>query len=104
MTTPPITPEERTEYFRDGVPERFRTRTFSNELAQMVSAYEAALSAAEARIERLWALLVELADDCEAEVENRYKGIKDHPVMTPRYERDMDTVRRARAALKGEMK
>lgn len=65
---------------------------------------KAALSAAEARIKRLEALLVELADDCEAEVEHRYKGIKDHPAMTPRYERDMDTVRRARAALEGEMK
>lgn len=53
MTTPPITREERKEYFRDGVPERFRTRTFSNELAQMVSAYEAALCEAEEENARL---------------------------------------------------
>lgn len=65
---------------------------------------KAALSAAEARIQRLAAVLVELADDCEAEVEHRYKGIKDHPAMTPKYERDMDAVRRARAALEGKKK
>lgn len=53
MTTPPITREERVEYFRDSVPERFRTKTYADELAQMVSAYEAALCEAEEENARL---------------------------------------------------
>lgn len=48
-----ITPEERAEYVRDGIPRRFRTRAINADLALMVSAYEAALTQAEARIREL---------------------------------------------------
>lgn len=50
-------------------------------------------------IERLQAMLKECADDLESEIEGRYHGVKDHPAMTPKYERDMETVKRARALI-----
>lgn len=43
--------------------------------------------------------LRECADDLEIEVEHRYAGVKDHPAMTPKYERDMAPVVCARAAI-----
>jgi hypothetical protein len=44
--------------------------------------------------------LNECADDLEAEVEARYShGIKEHPAMTPKYERDMESVVKARVLL-----
>lgn len=60
---------------------------------------------AEARLAReaeLVSLVEELATELEAEINERYDadhpdGI--HPALVRRYERDMDTVRRARAAL-----
>lgn len=46
------------------------------------------------------AALRECADDLASEIEARYShGIKDHPAMTPKYERDMAPVHRARAAI-----
>lgn len=56
------------------------------------------LISAAKRIEELEALVHELADDLEAEVEGHYEGTKDHPAMTPKYERDMEPVVRARKA------
>jgi hypothetical protein len=50
-------------------------------------------------IERLRALAKELADDLEAEIDAHYAKTKDYPSELRRYERDMDSVRRARAAL-----
>ena len=47
----------------------------------------------------LRALVAELADELESEVEGHYHAIKDHPAMMPKYERDMEPVKRARAAL-----
>lgn len=52
-----------------------------------------------ARIAELEALTTNLANELEAEVEHRYAGIKDHPAMTPKYERDMETVCQARSLL-----
>lgn len=53
----------------------------------------------EAENVRLRALVEELANDLESEVEGHYAGVKDHPAMRSRYERDMDTVWRARREL-----
>jgi hypothetical protein len=44
----------------------------------------------------------ELADELASEVEARYEFTKNHPVMKRRYDRDMDTVIRARAFLAAE--
>ena len=50
--------------------------------------------------QRLRKALRECADELEAEIEDRYgHGIKEHPAMRRRYERDMETVRAARATL-----
>lgn len=49
----------------------------------------------------LEAMTKELADDIEAELEARYEGMKDHPAMKRRYDRDMESVIRARALLSG---
>lgn len=44
--------------------------------------------------------LTECADDLAAEIENRYShGIKEHPAMKNRYERDMAPIVRAREIL-----
>jgi len=44
--------------------------------------------------------LKDCADDLEAEVEARYShGIKEHPAMAPKYERDMEPVIKARKIL-----
>lgn len=50
-------------------------------------------------IVKLREMLRECADDLEAEIEGQYSGMKDHPAMKRRYDRDMDTVIRARAVL-----
>jgi hypothetical protein len=47
----------------------------------------------------LRAMVKELADDLEAEIEGHYANLKDHPAMTPKYERDMEPVRKARQLL-----
>lgn len=59
------------------------------------------LVSAQQEIKRLQALLHELADDLESELLGRYKTLegKMHPVEQRRFERDMDSVRRARRAL-----
>jgi len=57
---------------------------------------------AAAEIERLRALVKDLADDVAAEVEGHYRDIKDHPAMRPKYERDMANVYRARRVLEGK--
>jgi hypothetical protein len=45
-------------------------------------------------------VLEECADDLESMVEAHYgRGVKDHPAMKPKYERDMEPARRARALL-----
>jgi hypothetical protein len=54
---------------------------------------------AGAEIERLRAMVRALADDLESEVEGHYALVKDHPAMTPKYERDMEPVRKARKIL-----
>ena len=52
------------------------------------------------RICALENLVRELAMDLENEIDNRYShGIKDHPAMKPKYERDMEVCRRARGLL-----
>ena len=69
------------------------------DLLAEVERLSAALAAAHETIARMREALAECADDLAAEIEHRYDRIKDHPAMTPKYERDMVTVRRARAAL-----
>ncbi|MGO9849832.1 MAG: hypothetical protein ACLPKT_25500 [Methylocella sp.] len=72
------------------------------ELAELENADETLdATDAAAALERIRVLLKELADDLEAEVEGHYQGIKDHPAMTPKYERDMSNVKKARALLAG---
>lgn len=46
-------------------------------------------------IQKLRDLLTECASDLECEIEARYRGIKDHPATNGKYERDMDSVKRA---------
>lgn len=53
--------------------------------------------------ESLRTMLRECADDLEAEVEGHYSGLKDHPAMKPKYDRDMDSVRRARTLLDSQV-
>ena len=53
-------------------------------------------------IERLRALVKTLADDLADEIEGYYQGLKDHPTMKSRYERDMANVYVARRALEGK--
>ena len=53
----------------------------------------------EEAIERLKSMVNELADELEAEVEGHYHGIKDHPAMARRYDRDMEVVIRARSLI-----
>ena len=60
---------------------------------------EAQLKRAEAERDAMRELVEELADDLSFAVEGRYHGIKDHPAIKHRYNRDMETVVRARAAL-----
>ena len=51
-------------------------------------------------VQKLVMALKDCADDLEAEIEARYShGIKEHPAMTPKYERDMEPVLRARELL-----
>lgn len=50
-------------------------------------------------IAELRAALAECADELEVEIEERYRGLKDHPAMERRYKRDIASVLRARAAL-----
>ena len=58
-----------------------------------------ACSAVE-EIERLRALVTELADDLEAKIKARYpEAWREYPSEQRRYERDMELVRRARAAV-----
>jgi hypothetical protein len=52
------------------------------------------------RVERLEAALKECADELEAEFRNRHSPDL-HPSSERRFNRDMETVRDARAALKG---
>ena len=52
-----------------------------------------------AEIGRLRELVKDLADDLESEVEGHYIGVKDHPAMMPKFERDMANVRKARRVL-----
>jgi hypothetical protein len=53
-------------------------------------------------IEKLRALLKECADELADQVEGQYAKTKDHPAMKRRYDRDMQLVRDARAALEGQ--
>lgn len=53
-------------------------------------------------IEALRDMLREVSDDLADEVEGHYQVIKDHPAMKLRYDRDMDSVYRARAMLGNE--
>jgi hypothetical protein len=49
--------------------------------------------------ERLRALLKECADELADQIEGQYAKTKDHPAMKRRYDRDMQPVLDARAAL-----
>lgn len=42
---------------------------------------------------------LECANDLAAEVEARYAGVKDHPAMAGKYERDLESARRVWALL-----
>lgn len=57
---------------------------------------------AERKLAEAVGLLAEAASELESEVEARYKGVKDHPAMTPKYDRDMDTPQRINAWLSKE--
>jgi di/tripeptidase len=48
-------------------------------------------------IERAVEAMTDAADELAAEIECRYESTKDHPAMKWRYERDMETVTKARA-------
>ena len=61
----------------------------------LLAAFDAALT----REAKLRAGLTNALDDLEAEIENRYQGLKDHPAMFDRYERDMSAAREGRALL-----
>ena len=52
-------------------------------------------------VQRLLALIKELADDLASEIEGRYHGMKDNPAIRRRYERDMALVNKARRELSG---
>jgi hypothetical protein len=58
-----------------------------------------AMATKDTEIERLRALLKECADELADQVEGQYAKTKDHPAMKRRYDRDMQPVRDARAAL-----
>ena len=58
---------------------------------------------AQKTIERFRALVEKLADELAEELEGHYSGIKGHPVMRRRYDRDMETVYEARRALLGKL-
>lgn len=70
-----------------------RLTAYQNETAK---AWTKLTESQEEEIEKLKALVKELADDLESEVEGRYQSVKGHPAMKPKYERDMEPVRRAR--------
>jgi hypothetical protein len=78
-----------------------RLRDLVGEPADADLREEAADEIERLRTERdeLLALVKDLADDLASEVEGHYQGIKDHPAMAPKYERDMVNVIRARAAI-----
>lgn len=44
-------------------------------------------------------IVADLANELEIEIEQRYRDVKQHPAMAPKYERDMSSVHDARAAL-----
>lgn len=53
----------------------------------------------DSRIEQLEAMLRECADELAAEIDARYPNREAYPSEMHRYQRDMDTVNRARALL-----
>lgn len=57
------------------------------------------LLAAEAKFADMLIALKECADELADELEGRYAGTKNHPAVTPKYKRDMETVVRARAVI-----
>jgi hypothetical protein len=67
--------------------------------AEYLGRYLAAESSLSSLRERVRPLVTELADDLESFVEGHYDRIKAHPAMTPKYERDMELVKRARVFL-----
>ena len=52
-----------------------------------------------AKMERMREALRNCADDLESELKARYAGTLDYPSMKARYDRDMEPVVEARAAL-----
>lgn len=62
---------------------------------------EEIIQAQNAEIASLRAVLTECVVDLDCEIEGRYRGIKDHPAIVPKYRRDMETVERGRALLEG---
>lgn len=80
----------------------WRVRYIGNCLAELdrdAARKNAEIAALRARVARLEGALRFCADDLEAEVEDRYRGTKDHPAMTHKYERDLEPVTVARALL-----
>lgn len=61
--------------------------------------FQADAEKAEAALADAREALSECADDLQREIEDRYASTLDHPAIRPKYERDMATVARARAAL-----
>jgi primosomal protein N'' len=70
--------------------------------AQIAADYAKWLKAAEAERDRLRDALTDCANDLEAEIVARYDGILHYPSQRVKYDLDMSTVEKARAALKGD--
>jgi uncharacterized protein YoxC len=81
----------------EGEIERLQTHSKS-----MIDALNADIDTKHAEIERLKALVKELADELDVLVEARYSGTKGYPSELRRYERDIEPVKRARAALENK--
>ncbi len=78
------------------IAERLRNRAHSHQAG-------CEICEAADEIERLCGLLTDCANDLEAYVEDQYPAsIKQYPGQSRRYERDIEPVRKARAALEGK--
>jgi regulator of replication initiation timing len=70
-----------------------------NDLRSEIRHYQREYGRLEAQVEALSKALAECADDLEASVNAEYAGTLDYPSMMRKFERDMEPVVRARAAL-----
>jgi hypothetical protein len=82
--------------------ERDKLRVHNDELQMAAGAADLALQRVTAERDRMRQLLTEAVDELHATISAAYEGTEHYPDQMRRKDRDMDLVRRIRAALKGD--